>query len=33
MFSCNQEPDGFTINGTLRGEFEDGTNVFPKKNW
>ena len=31
MFSCNQEPDGFTINGTLRGEFEEGTNVFLKK--
>lgn len=31
MFSCNQEPDGFTINGTLRGELDEGTNVFLKK--
>ena len=31
MFSCNQEPDGFTLNGTLRGELAEGTNVFLKK--
>ncbi|MGB3150588.1 MAG: DUF4369 domain-containing protein, partial [Maribacter sp.] len=31
MFSCNQEPDGFTINGTMRGEFDEGTSVFLKK--
>lgn len=30
-FSCNQEPDGFTINGDLRGDYEDGTSVFLKK--
>lgn len=31
LFSCNQEPDGFTVNGELRGEFEEGTQVFLKK--
>ena len=31
LVSCNQEPDGFTIDGTLRGEIEEGTNVFLKK--
>jgi peroxiredoxin len=31
MFSCNQEPDGYIIEGSLRGEFEEGTNVFLKK--
>jgi len=31
LASCNQEPDGFTIEGTLRGEVEEGTNVFLKK--
>lgn len=31
MFSCNSKPEGFTINGTLRGELKDGTNVFLKK--
>ncbi len=30
-FSCNQSPDGYTINGELRGDFEDGTQVFLKK--
>ncbi|MFT6995779.1 MAG: peroxiredoxin [Maribacter sp.] len=28
--SCNQNPDGYTINGELRGEFEEGTQVFLK---
>lgn len=31
MFSCNSTPDGFTINGKVRGELKDGTNVFLKK--
>ncbi|WP_281540313.1 TlpA disulfide reductase family protein [Maribacter aestuarii] len=31
MFGCNQEPDGYIIEGSLRGEFEEGTNVFLKK--
>lgn len=31
MFSCNSNPDGFTLNGTLRGELKDGTNVYLKK--
>lgn len=30
-FSCNQSPDGFKINGEIRGEFEEGTQVFLKK--
>ncbi|ASV32046.1 TlpA disulfide reductase family protein [Maribacter cobaltidurans] len=28
--SCNQSPEGFTINGSLRGDLEDGTQVFLK---
>jgi len=31
MFSCNSKPEGYTLNGTLRGELKDGTNVFLKK--
>ncbi|AZQ58048.1 redoxin domain-containing protein [Maribacter sp. MJ134] len=31
LVGCNQEPDGFTIDGTLRGEIEEGTKVFLKK--
>lgn len=31
MFSCNSKPEGFTLNGTLRGELKDGTNVFLKR--
>lgn len=31
MFSCNSKPEGFTLNGTLRGELKDGTQVFLKK--
>ncbi|TLP81404.1 TlpA disulfide reductase family protein [Maribacter sp. ACAM166] len=31
MFSCNSKPEGFTLNGTLRGELKEGTNVFLKK--
>lgn len=31
VFSCNTAPEGFTLNGTLRGELEDGTQVFLKK--
>src|SRR6056297_1953080 len=30
-FSCNQSPDGFVIDGELRGDFEEGTQVFLKK--
>lgn len=26
--SCNQKPEGFTLNGSLRGDIEDGTQVF-----
>ncbi|MFD0797570.1 redoxin domain-containing protein [Maribacter chungangensis] len=29
--SCNQNPDGFLIKGELRGDFEEGTQVFLKK--
>lgn len=29
--SCNQNPDGFIIKGELRGDFEEGTQVFLKK--
>jgi peroxiredoxin len=29
--SCSQNPKGYTINGELRGEFEEGTQVFLKK--
>ncbi len=29
--SCNQNSDGFIINGELRGDFEEGTQVFLKK--
>jgi len=29
--ACNQNPDGFTIEGTLTGEVENGTKVFLKK--
>ena len=28
---CNQSPDGYTINGELRGDVEEGTQVFLKK--
>jgi peroxiredoxin len=31
MFSCNTTPEGFTLNGKLRGEIPDGTKVFLKK--
>ncbi|MDC6351444.1 TlpA disulfide reductase family protein [Zeaxanthinibacter sp. PT1] len=31
LVACNSEPDGFTINGELKGEIEDGTMVFLKK--
>ena len=31
MFSCNTNPEGFTLNGKLRGEIPDGTKVFLKK--
>ncbi|APQ19096.1 TlpA disulfide reductase family protein [Maribacter hydrothermalis] len=31
MFSCNTTPEGFTLNGNLRGEIPDGTQVFLKK--
>ncbi|UWX56437.1 DUF4369 domain-containing protein [Maribacter litopenaei] len=30
LFSCNQSKDGYTINGSLRGDLEDGTQVFLK---
>ncbi|TLF45001.1 TlpA disulfide reductase family protein [Maribacter aurantiacus] len=30
MSSCNQAKDGYTINGSLRGDLEDGTQVFLK---
>ncbi|KKN11286.1 hypothetical protein LCGC14_1028080 [marine sediment metagenome] len=26
--ACNQKPEGFTINGNLRGEVENGTQIF-----
>jgi len=29
-FSCNQSPDGYTINGEIRGDFEEATQVFLK---
>jgi len=29
-FSCKQNADGYTINGELRGDFEEGTQVFLK---
>lgn len=31
LVACNQAPDGYTINGTLTGELENGTKVFLKK--
>jgi len=31
LISCNQEPEGYTINGTLTGGLEEGTNVFLKR--
>ncbi|TVZ14388.1 TlpA disulfide reductase family protein [Maribacter sp. MAR_2009_72] len=31
LFSCNSNPEGFTLNGNLRGELKDGTSVFLKK--
>ncbi|WP_339837382.1 TlpA disulfide reductase family protein [uncultured Maribacter sp.] len=31
MFSCNTTPEGFTLNGNLRGEIPDGTQVYLKK--
>lgn len=31
IVACNQNPDGFTIEGTLTGEVENGTKVFLKK--
>lgn len=30
-FSCDQNTDGYTINGELRGDFAEGTQVFLKK--
>lgn len=29
--SCNNNPDGYTIKGELRGDFDEGTQVFLKK--
>lgn len=31
LFSCTQTPKGYTVNGEIRGEFEEGTQVFLKK--
>ncbi len=31
IVGCNNNPDGFTINGTLTGELENGTRLFLKK--
>ncbi|TMM57228.1 AhpC/TSA family protein [Maribacter algarum] len=31
LVACNQNPDGYTIEGTLAGELENGTKVFLKK--
>ncbi len=31
VFSCNSKPEGFQLDGMLRGEIEDGTQVFLKK--
>ena len=31
IVACNQNPDGYTIEGTLTGELENGTKVFLKK--
>jgi len=28
--ACNQKPEGFTINGNLRGDIENGTQIFLK---
>ncbi|HEA23462.1 MAG TPA: AhpC/TSA family protein [Pricia antarctica] len=28
FMACNQKPEGFTINGNLRGEVENGTQIF-----
>lgn len=30
-FSCTQNPEGYTIKGDMRGDFEEGTQVFLKK--
>lgn len=30
LMACNQKPEGFTINGNLRGDIENGTQVFLK---
>lgn len=30
IVACNSAPEGYTINGTLRGEIENGTQVFLK---
>lgn len=31
IVACNQKPDGYTIEGTLTGELENGTKVFLRK--
>ncbi|MFS4491785.1 DUF4369 domain-containing protein [Maribacter sp. 2308TA10-17] len=31
LIACNQNPEGFTIEGTLTGEVENGTKVYLKK--
>ena len=31
VISCNQKPEGYTINGTLTGDLEDGTEIFLRK--
>ena len=31
VISCNQKPEGYTINGTLSGDLEDGTKIFLRK--
>lgn len=31
LFSCTQTPKGYTVKGEIRGEFEEGTQVFLKK--
>lgn len=31
VFACNRKPDGYTINGTMKGDVDNGTLVFLKK--
>ena len=31
LFACNSEPEGYELTGNLRGDIENGTQVFLKK--